>query len=194
MKPTLKQKSLYAAATAVVMISTAVWLNRTVPVDEIAPTDQFDSHFRKYNKRYFSVLSDWRWFKAQSMVESSLRRDVESDQGAVGVMQVLPDTFDEVLDPYFDLYSITDPAWNIATGIAFNRYLYDRWRERLPPEESLKFALASYNAGFSRMLRVRKRAAAKGQDAANWSDVAPYAPGETRLYVERVHDLMGYEY
>lgn len=176
------------------MISTAVWLNRSVPVDEIAPTDQFDSLFKKYNKRYFGVLFDWRWFKAQSMVESSLKRNARSDRGAVGVMQVLPDTFDEVLDPYFDLYSITDPAWNIATGIAFNRYLYDRWRERVPPEESLKFALASYNAGFSRVLRISNRAAAKGGGTLLWTNVAPYAPGQTRRYVERVHGLMGYEY
>lgn len=194
MKPTPKQKYLFAAVAVVALISTAAWLHRSVPVDEIAPTDQFDSHFRKYNKRYFGVLFDWRWFKAQSMVESSLRRNARSDRGAVGIMQLLPDTFDEVLDPYFDLYSITDPRWNIATGIAFNRYLYDRWSEHLPPEESLRFALASYNAGFSRMLRVRSRVAAKGKDAQRWADVAPYAPRETRRYVERVHGLMGYEY
>lgn len=193
MKPTLKQKYLCAAVTAVAMVGTAVWLHRAVPVDEIAPTDQFDSHFRKYNKRYFGVLFDWRWFKAQSMVESNLRRNARSDRGAVGVMQILPETFDEVLDPYFDLYSITDPGWNIATGIAYNRYLYDRWSEHLSPEESLRFAQASYNAGFSRMLRVRSRVAAEGRDAHRWAEVAPYAPGETRRYVENVHSLMGYD-
>lgn len=176
------------------MVGTAAWLHRTVPVDEIATTDQFDSHFRKYNKRYFSVLFDWRWFKAQSMVESNLRRHARSDQGAVGVMQVMPDTFDEVIGPYVDIYSITDPAWNIASGIAFNRYLYDRWLDYLPPEQSLKFALASYNAGFSRILRVIDRADTPGLDGYRWTDVAPYAPRETRRYVERVHGLMGYEF
>jgi len=169
----------------------AAWLKRAVPVDEIAPTDRYDKQFRKYSKRYFSVLADWRWFKAQSMAESSLRRDAVSSQGAVGLMQLRPDTYGEVMEYAPGLFPIDDPKWNIAGGIAFNRYLFDRWGEWVPPEQRLKFALASYNAGLTRVHEVRKRAAQNGKNPDRWQAVAPHAPSETRHYVARIYRLMG---
>lgn len=173
------------------MIAVASWLYRSVPVDEIAPTEKYDAHFRKYNKRYFSVLFDWRWFKAQSMAESGLRRNVLSNRGAIGLMQIMPDTFNEIVEPYPHLFNIADPKWNVGAGIAFNRSLYDRWNSWVPPEQSLKFTFSSYNAGLRRMLRVKKRAAAEGLDSDLWSSVAPFAPDQTRHYVKRIHGLMG---
>lgn len=173
------------------MLGTAAWMSQTLPVDEIAPTDRYDDQFKKYAKRYFSVLADWRWFKAQAMAESSLRKDALSSQGAVGLMQIRPTTYAEVMEYYPHLFSIDDPRWNIATGIAFNRYLFDRWSEWVPPEQRLKFALASYNAGLTRIHQVRKRAARQGRDPDRWAAVAAHAPAETRQYVKRVHKLMG---
>lgn len=173
------------------MLAAAAWLNRAVPVDDIAPTARYDDQFRKYSKRYFSVLTDWRWFKAQSMTESSLRPDVVSSQGAVGLMQLRPGTYAEVMEYDPELLRIDEPRWNIAGGIAFQRYLFDRWGEWVPPEQRFKFALASYNAGLTRVHRVRKRAAQNGMDPDRWRTVAPHAPRETRHYVERVYLLMG---
>lgn len=181
-----------AAFIVMVMIAGAVWLTRTPPVDTLELTDRYDHRFNKYSKRYFGVWFDWRWFKAQSMVESSLRRNVTSDRGAVGVMQLLPDTFGEVIAHYPDYYNMTDPKWNIAAGVAYDRYLFDRWRQWVPPEQSLKFALASYNAGLTGTLRAQKRATLDGVDADDWGAVAPYAPEETRHYVKGIHELMGY--
>lgn len=173
------------------MLGTAAWLHRSVPVNEVAPTDRYDNQFRKYSKRYFSVLADWRWFKAQSMTESSLREGAVSSQGAVGLMQLRPDTFAEVMEYEPAHYLIGDPEWNIAGGIAYNRYLFDRWGEWVPPEQRRNFALASYNAGVTRVHEIRKLAAQNGNDPDRWKAVAPHAPRETRNYVERVHLLMG---
>jgi len=187
----LKAGIAAGTAAAVVMLAAAAWLAHTPPVEQASVTDRYDPHFRKYNKRYFSVLFDWRWFKAQSMVESRLIKDAESDRGAVGIMQLLPDTFDEVLEDYSDWHDINEPRWNIAAGVAFNRHLYDRWGEWVPPDQRLKFTLASYNSGLKRVLRVRKRAAAGGSDPDTWTEIAEYAPGQTRHYVKRVHGWMG---
>lgn len=180
-----------AVVAAALLLGGGAWLSRAVPVDEVAPTDQYDDQFRKYSKRYFSVLVDWRWFKAQSMVESTLRRDVVSAQGAVGLMQLRPSTYAEIMAHDPQLIGIEEPRWNIAGGIALDRHLFDRWGEWVPPEQRLKFALASYNAGVTGVHRARKRAEGSGDDPDRWKAVAPYAPRETRHYVERVHRLMG---
>lgn len=174
-----------------VMIAGAAWLTRTPPVETLNLTDRYDYRFKKYSKRYFGVLFDWRWIKAQSMVESSLRRNVRSDRGAIGIMQLLPDTFGEVIVHYPEYFSITDPKWNIAAGVAYDRYLLDRWRQWVSPDQSLQFALASYNAGLTGTLRAQKRAMLDGADADDWQAVAPYVPVETRHYVNRIHELMG---
>lgn len=189
----MKRPALLAATAVLLLLGSAVWLHRPVPLNEVAPTDRYDGHFRKYAKRYFSVLSDWRWFKAQSMAESSLRQDAVSSQGAVGIMQILPGTFSEIVDDYHGPHVIAEPRWNIASGIAFNRHLYERWRRWVPPDQTFKFTLASYNAGLRRIVKTRSAAARKGRDPNRWSQVAPFVPGETRHYVRRIHKLMGYE-
>ena len=56
----------------------------------------FDRHFAKYSKRYFGAGFDWRYFKAQAIAESGLQVDVRSRVGAVGLMQVMPRTFEEI--------------------------------------------------------------------------------------------------
>ena len=66
-------------------------------------TDEYDRHFRKYSKRYFGPLFDWHWFKAQAIAESGLNADAVSIVGAIGLMQIMPDTFKEInyKNPHF---------------------------------------------------------------------------------------------
>lgn len=161
------------------------------PVDHSSWTNRYDTHFRKYGKRYFGVLFDWRWFKAQAIAESGLRPKVRSRKGAVGIMQILPSTFAEIRKRHPYLYELADPRWNIAAGIAFDRALYERWQERVPPGQTLPFTFASYNAGFSRVLRARDMAAARDLNADQWRYVHRHVPDQTRYYVEKINQLMG---
>ena len=57
---------------------------------------KFDQYFSKYSKRHFGVGFDWRYFKAQAVAESNLRPDATSRAGAVGVMQIMPRTYEEI--------------------------------------------------------------------------------------------------
>ena len=93
-------------------------------------------------------------------VESGYRPDAESPRGAMGLMQLMPDTASRyaVQDPF-------DPEANIDAGTRHLRILLDEFGTR--------GALAAYNAG-------------EGPVRA-FDGVPPYS--ETRKYVTRVLDI-----
>ncbi|MEN8170556.1 MAG: transglycosylase SLT domain-containing protein [Pseudomonadota bacterium] len=157
-----------------------------LPVHSNKWSDKYDSHFRKYTKRYFGPYYDWHWFKSQAIVESNLKPGAKSHRGAVGLMQILPTTFAEIktLNPHF--INLEEPRWNIAAGIYYDRTIYRKWD--LPSDQDrLYLAFASYNAGYVRMRRAYKRTP---QPVESWEQVKPMAPQETRDYVQRIRTLM----
>ena len=157
-----------------------------LPVHSAKWDVQFDDHFRKYTKRYFGPYFDWHWFKSQAIAESNLKPDVQSPAGAIGVMQLMPATFEEIkqLNPHF--VNVKEPRWNIAAGIYYDRALYRKWE--LPSEQDrLYLAFASYNAGYVRMRRAYGRTP---EPIESWEQVEPQAPEETRDYVQRIRTLM----
>jgi len=153
-------------------------------------TDQYDRHFKKYSKHYFGAGFDWRWFKAQAIAESRLEPDAVSPNGALGLMQVLPSTYREVKEKNPHFRNIEDPRWNIAAGIYYNRQLFRRWTPYIQGEERLRFAMASYNAGFSATRKAYREAKKQHKRVQRWSQVEAHAPGETRHYVRRIDRLM----
>ena len=179
-----------ALAIGVLLIALAAWLTPRLPVDDPKWHNRYDHHYRKHAKHYFSVLFDWRWFKAQGIVESGLRRYARSTRGAVGIMQILPTTFNEVFEDPILLPGITEVRWNIAAAIAYNRYLYNRWSRFIHRSQRLPFTLASYNAGFSRTMGARNQARVRGHDPGRWRQVSKYAPIQTQDYVKKIFKLM----
>jgi len=153
--------------------------------------DDYDGLFRKYTKHYCGPHFDWRWFKAQGIAESGLRPDVSSHAGAIGIMQIMPATYQEILEQNPHLSDISDPRWNIAAGIYYDRQLYRKWkRKEVPIGERLLFTFGSYNAGYGNMLRAYKRAESKHESVREWEQIAPHSPSETRHYVDRITGLM----
>ena len=77
--------------------------------------------------------------------ESGNRSDAISPKGAVGLMQIMPDTGAWIAEKLgMDAYSpdmLTDPAVNIRMGCWYLGYLLERFGGALP------HALAAYNAG-----------------------------------------------
>ncbi len=80
--------------------------------------------------------------------ESDWQPDAESSAGAVGLMQLLPSTAEElarrdVVDATeFPPEELSDPVVNIEYGTAYLRYLIERYHE-------VESALAAYNAGLA---------------------------------------------
>jgi hypothetical protein len=105
---------------------------------------------------------DARLVRAMITVESGYQERAHSRKGAMGLMQLMPETARRfnVTDPY-------NPQANIEGGIRYLKTLLDRFPERL--------ALAAYNAGEAAVERFR--------------GIPPYA--ETRDYVTRVLRIVG---
>lgn len=145
---------------------------------------KYDHHFAKYSKRYFGPRFDWTWFKAQAIAESRLIPSARNPSGARGLMQIMPATFGEIRRANPEMASVDEAHWNIAAGIWYDRYLYERW-ERFKADERLYFTFASYNAGLGGIRSVLRKT---GQ-VRTWDAAEAHAPEQTRHYVRRIKRL-----
>lgn len=161
-----------------------------------APADRYDETFRKYSKRYFGPLYDWRVFKAQGLTESNLDPGARSGAGARGVMQLMPSTFREIASKNPEIQrAIDDPEWNIAAGISYDRRLWRQWEADSVTLQRREFMFASYNAGRGTILLAQSAARARNLDHRTWPSIEAVAPRvprwryrETLSYVRRIDD------
>ncbi len=104
---------------------------------------------------------DPKLVQAVAEVESGFNQDAVSSVGAVGVMQLMPETADSLgVNPY-------DAAQNIEGGTKYLRQLLDSFHG------DIRKAVAAYNAG--------------PQAVRDYGGVPPYS--ETQTYVDSVLDL-----
>jgi len=102
--------------------------------------------------------------KVVARVESNYNPTAISPKGALGVMQLLPETAKR-----FGVADAYDPAQNIEGGVRYLKFLRDRF------PGNLSLVLAAYNAGEN---AVRKH-----------GGIPPYR--ETRDYVRKIRQLYG---
>ena len=111
-----------------------------------------------------SIGWDWRLLAAQIYQESKFKPSTRSWAGAIGLMQVLPET---ALDMGYK--SIDHPELNIQAGVAYIKYLTEFWKD-IPQEERMKFVLASYNAGPGHVADARRLAKKFGKNPNVWNE------------------------
>ena len=94
-----------------------------------------------YSSQY---LLDPSLVSAVIFEESRFRENSNSTKGAVGLMQLLPQTADYIANkidgPQFDSRALSDPEKNIKYGCYYLRYLTKKYAD-------LDKVLAAYNAG-----------------------------------------------
>ncbi len=113
---------------------------------------------------------DWRLLAAVIYQESKFNPQIESWAGAVGLMQLMPETAER-----FGASNPLEPAQNIRAGVKFLKHLDTYWaRENVREEDRIKFVLASYNAGLSHIIDARKLTAKYGGDVSSWDAVEWY--------------------
>ncbi|NDV27850.1 transglycosylase SLT domain-containing protein [Desulfovibrio sp. JC010] len=138
------------------------------PLDEKKEIENFSAYtpiFKKYAAMYGL---DWRLVAALAYQESGFNHAARSRVGAVGVMQVMPML---ATDKRLGIKDIHDLEKNIHLGVKYLALLRDRYypTDKIPSEsERLRFALASYNAGPTRIRNARKIATKLGLHDDIW--------------------------
>lgn len=117
-----------------------------------------------------SIGWDWRLLAAQIYQESQFDRQAESWAGAVGLMQLLPET-----GALYGISDMMDPHQSIRAGVSYLNWLDNMWAKYVSnSEERMKFVLASYNAGQGHVLDARRLAQKYGKNPNKWDNNVEY--------------------
>jgi len=152
-------------------------------------TKKYDTYFRKYTKRFFGAGFDWKWFKAQAIAESNLKEDAKSWVNAKGIMQLMPRTFHEIKKKNPSFVDIDEPRWNIAAGIYYDNKLYGKWKARRPFVDKMSFTFASYNAGFTNIMKAQRVCKKGGLNENLWHNIKQVA---SKVRGGRHRETLGY--
>lgn len=129
-------------------------------VDLSGRLSPFDDLVKKHARRY---NQDWRLIMAQMYQESKFDPKATSWVGALGLMQIMPETGREL-----GFADLRDPEQNIHAGVKYMHQLVERFDPALPMEERVRLALASYNVGYGHVLDARQLAREKGWNPDKW--------------------------
>lgn len=106
---------------------------------------------------------DWRLLVAMMQEESNFDASQESWMGALGLMQLLPATAQEL-----GVDNPLNPEASIAGGAKYLRRLIEEFDLKLPLATRVRFALASYNVGRAHVLDARRLASQMGWRSDRW--------------------------
>lgn len=148
----------------------------TVPVKllaffEVSPNYKSVKHLLRSASQQYNL--DYELLKAVIATESGFDPQAVSPKGAIGLMQVIPDTavrYGVSADRASSIErKLADPAINIRTGSRFLRYLINLFQGRLD------LALAAYNAGEGAVQRA-------GNRIPNYPETQNYVKTVLQLY------------
>ena len=122
-------------------------------------TRKYDRVFRSASNLFLPVeyKKDWCRIKAQAFCESSLQNDAVSHVGAMGIMQVMPGTWEELGEKLGRKGNPWSASWNIMYATFYMRSLLDKFYVERPVDCHWNMAYAAYEAGFARVLRTQRR-------------------------------------
>ncbi len=132
----------------------------------------------EYLKTYAGQYDfDWLMIGAQGYQESRLDQQKRSPVGAIGIMQVMPQT---ARDPNVGIPDIHIAEKNVHAGVKYLRFLRDHYFSdpALSDLDQTLFTFAAYNAGPGNVSRARKRAKGMGFDPNVWLDNVEIAAGK----------------
>ena len=132
--------------------------------EEMERFEEAVQFFQKYGDEYGF---DFLMIAAQAYQESRIDQSMRSRAGAIGVMQLLKST---AQDPNVGIHEIEELESNIHAGVKYLRFLADHYfdEEDIDTLNRGLFAVAAYNAGPSRITRLRTKAAENGLDPNRW--------------------------
>lgn len=165
------------------------WVRNSLTEEELRKFQKTINFFKKYAGSYDF---DWMMIMALAYQESHLDQSKRSPAGAIGVMQLLPDT--AAGHPiYIDHIEILDN--NIRAGVRYLRWIFDEYYkdlDRVDLLDKVLFTFASYNAGPTRVVRLRDQTSEMGLDPNKWFNnveitAAKKIGRETVQYVSNIY-------
>ncbi|MHC8598062.1 MltF family protein [Arenicellales bacterium IMCC55707] len=140
------------------------WITNPMSKEDRARLAEMRRLFEKYGEAY---EIDWLKLVAQGYQESRLDQSMRSSAGAIGVMQLLQST---ASDRSVGINDVTTLDNNIHAGAKYMAHLLNRYVNDpgLDPAVRMDLAWASYNAGPSKIRRLRALAADRGFDPNKW--------------------------
>jgi membrane-bound lytic murein transglycosylase MltF len=140
------------------------WIRNPNATDERQRLDMALPFFEKYAKEYGF---DHLLIAAQAYQESRIDQTLRSNAGAVGVMQIKPDTAADASVGIPDVRSLDN---NVHAGVKYLRHISDRYFSDAHFDDLNRhmFAFAAYNAGPARVQKLRAEAGREGLDPNQW--------------------------
>jgi membrane-bound lytic murein transglycosylase MltF len=164
------------------------WLRDATSTEEMRKFQVYVAYFKKYAAEYDL---DYLMLVAQGYQESLLDQSRKNPSGAVGIMQVIPRL---AAAPPISVPRVDDAEDNIRAGAKMLRNIADTYFKdpQLDPLNRTLMVFASYNAGPTRIARLRKKAAGEGFDPNQWFGnvelvVAKDIGQETVQYVRNIY-------
>lgn len=162
------------------------WHSRAIAT--VATAGEFDDLRVRYPLPWRDVFEkhagtagvSYSWAYGIARSESLFMRDIRSSAGAIGVMQLMPETgrhtAREIQMPWSGRTTLTDSSSNIRLGTHYLSKMLSRF------DENRVLATAAYNAGPRRVVDWLPESGSL--DARIWIENIPF--NETRAYVRRV--------
>ena len=161
------------------------WAKRALSETEKMRFNDVIDIFRKYSDLY---NFDHLMLLAQGYQESQLDHTKKSPVGAIGIMQVMPTTGSAM-----EVGDIKELENNVHAGSKYLRKIIDHYFNDPEISETNKilFAFAAYNAGPTRIQKLRRKTEKYGLDPNVWfgnveHTVARYVGRETVSYVANI--------
>jgi membrane-bound lytic murein transglycosylase F len=165
-----------AAITPLVIVAAIFSQGRVESAKEISVEVEqclispYDKVFQEVGELY---NIDWLLLSAIARAESEFRFDAVSKAGAVGLMQIMPVTAKSMGYEREQLFDIRINV-EIAAKLLHENNAMLRLSSEFDQLERLRFILACYNAGYSRIADARRLTRFHEDDANTWGVVANY--------------------
>ena len=125
-------------------------------------SNEYDSIYRASVHQFypprFSDDKEFCWVKSQAIAESNQDPQAISPAGAMGVLQLMPDTFDEIADRYGIQPDAHDARVNIQMGVAYQSTIFKIWYTDRTKKCHREVSNASYNAGPGNIIKAQIQA------------------------------------
>jgi len=164
------------------------WIKNSTSAGEMKKFAQYVEFFKKYSNQYDF---DYLMITAQAYQESTLDHSKRSPAGAVGIMQVIP-TY-AAAKP-INVPDVSKVDKNILAGVRMLKHIVKNYFDdpANDPVNRTLFTFASYNAGPTRIARLRRKASEEGLNPNKWFGnvelvVAKDIGEETVAYVDNIY-------